>query len=240
MERVVFRVFFGALLLFVFAIVGWSSFQRSVLGRSILVPNVTGKAVEDAQKVARDAGLAIVVEKGRDRFDDRVPAHAILLQRPGVGSFVKPGQTVRVVLSLGPRTIVVPDLTGLSSRAAALSLTRASLRLGEVSVDRESRAPGISAQSPVPDSPAGETAPVAVLVNRGPADELFVMPDLIGHDAEHERERLGRIGFKIGATHYEVYDGVPPNTILKQYPPAGYPCSPRDPITLTAAGTEPS
>ncbi len=235
-----FRALFGALLLAVFAVVGWSSFQKSVLGRSILVPNLTGKAVEDAQKVARDAGLSIAVEKGRERFDDRVAAHSILLQRPGVGSFVKPGQTVRVVLSLGPRSILVPDLTGLSSRAAALSLTRASLRLGEVSVDRDSLAPGISAQYPPPETASAESAPVAVLVNRGAPEQLFVMPDLIGRDAEKERERLTRIGFKIGATHYEVYDGVPPNTILKQYPPAGYPCSPRDPITFTAAGTEPS
>jgi beta-lactam-binding protein with PASTA domain len=134
----------------------------------------------------------------------------------------------------------VPDLTGLSSRAAALSLTRASLRLGDVTVDREARPPGISAQYPLPDTASAEAAPVAVLVNRGIPESLFVMPDLIGHDAERERERLTRIGFKIGATHYQAYDGVPPNTILKQYPPAGYPCSPRDPITFTAAGTEAS
>ena len=233
-----FRGLFGAVLVGVFAFVGWSSFERSVLGRSILVPNLTGKGIEEAQKVARDAGLSLAVEKGRERFDDRVPAHSVLLQRPGVGSFVKPGQTVRVVLSLGPRSIVVPDLVGLSSRAAALSLTRASLRLGEVSVDRAPLPLGISAQYPPPETSAAEAAPVAVLVNRGAEERVFVMPDLIGRDSEKETQRLTRYGFKVGATHYEVYDGLPPNTILKQYPPAGYPCSPREAITFTAAGTE--
>jgi serine/threonine-protein kinase len=237
-KRIVFRGLFGAVLVAVFAFVGWMSFERSVLGRSILVPNLSGKGVEEAQKVVRDAGLSLFVEKGRERFDDRVPAHSILLQRPGVGSFVKPGQTVRVVLSLGPRSILVPDLVGLSSRAAALSLTRAALRLGEVSVEREPLPPGISAQYPPPETAAAEAAPVSILVNRGAAEQLFVMPDLIGHDAERETERLTRFGFKVGATHYEVYDGLPLNTILKQYPPAGYPCSPREPITFTAAGTE--
>jgi eukaryotic-like serine/threonine-protein kinase len=154
--------------------------------------------------------------------------------------FVKPGQTVRVVLSLGPRSILVPDLTGLSSRAAALSLTRASLRLGEVSIDRDSKPAGISAQYPSPETPAAEAAPVSVLVNRGAGEQAFVMPDLIGHDAERETERLARIGFKVGAPHYETYDGLPANTILKQYPPAGYPCSPREPITFTAAGPQSS
>lgn len=238
MQRVVFRVLFGAVLAGVFAVAGWASFQRSVLGRSILVPNLTGKGVEEAQKIARDSGLSLVVEKGRERFDDRVPARAVLLQRPGVGSFVKPGQTVRVALSLGPRSILVPDLVGLSARAAALSLTRSSLRLGEVSIDRGSQPAGVSAQYPPAETPAAESAPVAVLVNRSAGERLFVMPDLIGRDAEKEKERLTRIGFKVGATHYEVYDGLPANTILKQYPPAGYPCSPQDPITFTAAGTE--
>jgi eukaryotic-like serine/threonine-protein kinase len=237
-RRVVFRVLFGAVLAVVFALSGWASFQRSVLGRSILVPNLTGKGVEEAQKIVRDSGLSLLVEKGRERFDERVPAHAILLQRPGVGSFVKPGQTVRVALSLGPRSILVPDLVGLSSRAAARSLTRVSLRLGEVSIDREPQPQGISAQYPPPETAASEAAPVAVLVNRSAAERLFVMPDLIGRDAEHEKERLTRFGFKVGATRYEVYDGLPANTILKQYPPAGYPCSPQDPITFTAAGTE--
>jgi serine/threonine-protein kinase len=237
-KRIAFRVVFGAVLLAVFALAGWASFQRSVLGRSILVPNLTGKGVEEAEKVARDAGLSLTVEKGRERFDERIPARSILLQRPGVGSFVKPGQTVRVVLSLGPHSIQVPDLTGLSARAAALSLTRSSLRLGDVSVDRDSQPAGILAQVPPADTPAAEATPVSVLVNRGAGDHLFVMPDLIGRDAEREKERLSRIGFKVGATHYEVYDGLPANTILKQYPPAGYPCSPKDPITFTASGSE--
>lgn len=240
MSRIAFRVVFGALLIGVFSLAGWASFQRSVLGRSILVPNLTGKGIDEARKIARDAGLSIVVEQERARFDDRVPARGIVLQRPGVGSFVKPGQTVRLALSLGPRSIRVPDLVGLSSRAAALSLTRASLRLGEVSIDHEPQSPGISAQYPAAETAAAESAPVAVLVNRSAGEQLFVMPDLIGQNAEAEEKRLTQMGFKVGATHHQVYDGLPPNTILKQYPPAGYPCSRQDPITFTAAGPEAS
>jgi serine/threonine-protein kinase len=238
-RRVLFRLSFGALLVAVFIVVGWLSFERSVLGRSILVPNVIGKDLDQAAKIARDAGLDLHAEKGRDRYDEKVPVHAVLLQRPSVGSFVKPGQTIRVVLSLGPRSIRVPDLSGLSPRAASLSLSRASLSLGTVSTDREAQAAGITSQSPFPDSPAADGARVGVLVNRGAPERLFVMPDLVGRDAEHEKERLAKIGFKVGAIHYEAYEGLPPDTILKQYPPAGYPCSPQDPVTFTAARTAP-
>ena len=235
MRRILFRAVFGAALVAVFGVFGWLSFEKSVLGRSILVPNLVGRDLDQAAKVARDAGLDLLVEKGRDRWDEKVPAHGVLLQSPSVGSFVKPGQTIRVVLSLGPRSIRVPDLTGLSPRAASLMLSRASLTLGAVSSDHEAQAAGITSQTPAPDAPAGDGAAVGVLVNRGAPDRLFVMPDLVGHDAEHERERLTGLGFKVGAIHYQDYEGLAADTILKQYPPAGYPCSPRDPVTFTAA-----
>jgi serine/threonine-protein kinase len=237
--RVLFRLAAGGALLAVFGVAGWFSFEKSVLGRSILVPDLTGKNLEDAGKVSRDAGLSLLVEKGRERFDEKVPPHAVLLQSPGVGSFVKPGQTVRVVLSLGPRSIRVPDLLGLSARAASVSLTRASLRLGEVSTDSDGVRPaGIWSQYPPPESPATDSTVVSVLTSRGARDSLFVMPDLVGRDGEHEKERLEKIGFRVGAIHYEAYEGIAPDTILKQYPPAGYPCSPREPITFTVARAE--
>ncbi|HET7452488.1 MAG TPA: PASTA domain-containing protein [Thermoanaerobaculia bacterium] len=235
MRRILFRAVLGAALVGVFGIVGWISFQRSVLGRSILVPNLVGRDVEQAAKIARDAGLELRVEKGRDRWDEKIPPRAVLLQNPSIGSFVKPGQAVRVVLSLGPRTIQVPDLAGLSPRAASLVLSRSSLTLGAVSTDHEGQPAGITAQTPFPDAPSPDGATVGVLVNRGAPDRLYVMPDLVGHDAEHERERLTRLGFKVGAIHYQDYDGIAADTILKQYPPAGYPCSPKDPVTFTAA-----
>jgi serine/threonine-protein kinase len=230
-----FRAVFGAALVAVFAVFGWLSFEKSVLGRSILVPNLEGRDLDQAVKVARDAGLDLRVEKGRERWDEKIPARGVLLQSPSVGSFVKPGQTVRVVLSLGPRSIRVPDLSGMSPRAASLALARASLTLGAVSSDREAQNAGIASQSPAPDAAAADGAPVGVLVNRGAPDRLFVMPDLVGRDAEREKERLTKLGFKVGAIHYEEYDGLAADTILKQYPPAGYPCSPRDPVTFTAA-----
>lgn len=237
MKRVLFRIGFGAVLLAGFAIVAWMSFQRSVIGRSILVPNLVGRAVEDARKLARDSGMQLSVEDGRGRYDERVPVRAVLLQRPAVGSFVKPGQTIQVVLSLGPRAITVPELSGLSARAAAVTLARASLALGAVSVTREPAPaePGILCQEPESGLPVPEATPVAVLVNRAAPERLFVMPDLIGRDAQREIDRLTTFGFRFGTTHYEVYEGLPADTILKQYPPAGYPVSSNVPITLTAA-----
>lgn len=230
------RLGLTGLFVLAFGISAWLSFERAVIGRSILVPNLIGKSDEEARKIARDAGFDFSVERGRDRFDARVPAHSVASQAPEVGSFVKPGQTLRVILSKGPLALTIPDLAGMSARAAALALARASLQLAAVSSDRIAGKPaGICAQYPAALTAVRDGTPVSVLINRDPAPGAFVMPDLIGRDARREAERLARIGFKVGETRHEPYAGAAPETVLKQYPPAGYPVSPLDAITLTAA-----
>jgi beta-lactam-binding protein with PASTA domain len=63
----------------------------------------------------------------------------------------------------------------------------------------------------------------------------FVMPDFIGQDAERVRARLETFGFRVGGARYETYEGVSSNTVLKQFPPAGYPLSRRDVVSLTVS-----
>jgi serine/threonine-protein kinase len=235
-KRVLFRIFYGALLVAVFLGAGWFAFRGSIVGRSVSVPDLTGKTVAEAILVAHDAGLSVEEQGGRARHDDRIPARRILLQQPEAGSLAKPAQVVRVVLSLGPRELRAPDVAGLAPRAAALKLARESLQLGTVSWFREAEFPaGIVAQDPEPESPVVRNAAVEVLTNRGRPDLRIVMPDFVGTDAETARQRLEKFGFRVGSARYEGYEGVPPNTVLKQFPPAGYPLSDRDVISLTVS-----
>ena len=127
----------------------WFGFRRSIVGRSVAVPDLTGKTPDEALRAALDAGLQIEEQEGRARNDDKIPRGKVLLQQPEAGSLAKPAQAIRVVLSLGPRELRVPDLTGLAPRAAALKLARESLQLGPVSWYRDpASAPGILAQDP--------------------------------------------------------------------------------------------
>jgi eukaryotic-like serine/threonine-protein kinase len=234
MKRGAFRLFYAALLAAVFAVAGWEAFQRFLVGRSVLTPDLTGKSVEEARKLANDIGLSIIVDRERDRFDAKVPARHVLLQKPSAGTFVKPGQALRVALSKGPEDIRVPDLAGMSARAATLALARASLGIGDIATARlPLPVAGIVAQSPDPDQAAVKGEPVSMLVNRGSPETVFVMPDLIGRDADWVRMHFEKFGFRVGSARYEAYEGTSPNTILKQFPPAGFPIQRRDVVSLT-------
>lgn len=236
MLRVLFRIGYSLLLLAIFAGGAWLAFQRSIVGRSVTVPELIGKSLPDAVRVAHDTGLQVEEQSSRARNDDQVPAGKILLQQPESGSLAKPAQVIRVVLSLGPRQLRVPDLTGLSPRAAAFRLSQESLQLGTVSSIREPGARvGILAQNPEPDTAAGKASAVEVLANRSLAEARYVMPDLVGRDAEQVKAKLEASGFRVGSARYEAYEGVPADTILKQFPPAGNPLSTRDVVSLTVA-----
>lgn len=237
-----FRFFFGGFLVAVFVWVAYFSFEKSVVGRSILVPDLVGKTLDEAVRVARDAGMGFEVEKEHARYSSKIPARAVLLQDPGVGSLVKPGQTIRVVLSRGPLAIEVPDLAGMSERAAAVTLARDSLMLGAVSTMHENGGGdmGIVGQFPARGAAAAERQKVSILIDRGRRNDVFVMPDLVGRNVDAELARLIRFGFHPGQIRHEPYAGVPEGTILKQVPPAGYPVTPQETIIFTAAGTSPS
>jgi serine/threonine-protein kinase len=234
--RVLFRILYGALLMAVFLGAVWFGFRRSIVGRSVSVPDLTGKTPDEALRAALDAGLQIEQQDGRARYDDKVARGKVLLQQPEPGSLAKPAQAIRVVLSLGPRELRVPDLTGLAPRAAALKLSRESLELGPVSWYRDPAAPpGILAQDPEPDAPGKRGETIRVLMSRGPADVRILMPDFVGKDAQAVKAHLEKFGFRVGSARFEAYDGVAPDTVLKQFPPAGYPLSNKEVVSLTVS-----
>jgi serine/threonine-protein kinase len=234
--RVLFRILYGALLVAVFLGAVWFGFRRSIVGRSVAVPDLTGKTPDEALRAALDAGLQIEQQDGRARYDDKVARGKVLLQQPEPGSLAKPAQAIRVVLSLGPRELRVPDLTGLAPRAAALKLSRESLELGPVSWYRDPAAPpGILAQDPEPDAPGKRGETIRVLMSRGPADVRILMPDIVGKDAQAVKAHLEKFGFRVGSARFEAYDGVAPDTVLKQFPPAGYPLSNKEVVSLTVS-----
>jgi eukaryotic-like serine/threonine-protein kinase len=235
-KRVVFRLFYALLLLTIFLAGAWFSFERSIVGRSVTVPDLSGKTVTEAIRIAHDIGLRVEEESRRARADERIAKDHILAQQPDAGSLAKPSQVVRVIVSLGPASLKVPDLEGLPPRAAALKLLEQSLELGAVSWYRDASAKvGIVAQDPEPETVRAKNTTVEVLTNRGVPEARYVMPDLVGKDAEKMRAKLQASGFRVGSARYESYEGIAPDTILKQFPPAGYPIGAREVVSVTVS-----
>ena len=232
------RVFYAMLLAGVLATATWVSFTRFVAGKSLKVPNLTNLTAEEAATVAAERGLEVKVDPAQEGFDDSVAAHRVRSQLPAADTAVKSGQTIRIALSLGPRAVRMPDLTGLSARAAALVVAKAGLKDAAVSTVRLPGPPGVVAQGIAPGSIAPPESAVDVLVNRGMADVAWVMPDLIGRDFERVRTAFEERGFHIGGIKSQGYEGAATGTILRQFPLAGSPVTRRDALSFVIASPE--
>jgi len=238
MGGVLARILYALLLAGILGVVAWISFSRFVLGKAEEVPDLTGRSVDEATAQAAERGLRVVVDRSQEAFDGEIPAHRIRGQSPAAGMAVKAGQDLRVFLSLGPEIVRSPDLAGLTARTAALALAREGLTEGAVSAIRLPGPQGVVAQGVVPGATTVPDTPVDILVNRGPTDILYVMPDLIGRDFERVRPAFEARGFRLGGVREQPYEGAAAGTILRQFPLAGAAVGLRDTLSFVVASPE--
>ena len=81
-------------------------------------------------------------------------------------------------------------------------------------------------------------APVDIFLAGG-SSETWIMPDLVNLRSENVRRFFEARGFRIGRVSYEIYTGIAPGTVLRQFPQAGHPLHRGDVIALTLAAAEP-
>ncbi len=238
MGGVLVRVLYALFLAGVLAVAAWLSFSRFVTGKSTLVPDLRDLSVEGATARATELGLAAEVDPGRDDWDDKVPPGRVRAQEPAADMAVKEGQTVRLFLSLGPKLLRMPDLTGQSPRAATAALTRQGFSEPVLATVRLSGPTGVVAQSLSPGGVVPPGGHEGLLVNRGLPEAAWIMPDLIGRDVEGVRTAFEARGFRVGSVRRQAYEGTARGTILRQFPQAGAPVSRKDVLSFVVASGE--
>ena len=219
----------GALLL-TYALSAVIGMRLALRTREVEVPLLAGKSVNEATALLTEAGLNLKVEEGR-RLDPKVPAGQIVTQDPAAGVRTRRERSVKVWISGGPRSTVIPALNGESERTAQLRLQQEGLGLSSIAEIRSGDYPAgtIVAQFPAPRTTASQ---VALLVNRGERGVRYVMPDLIGVDGSRAAEVLRSRGFRATVVGDHPYPGVAPGIVLRQNPQAGFQIAPGEPISL--------
>ncbi len=184
----------------------------------VQVPELVGLTEEEAVGRLERVGLEYTVRSGVTHHE--APEGAVLAQDPLPGQYARPGAPVYVSLSRGPEMHVLPDVSGLSDRQAAIVLER----LGyQVSVERIVHT--------LEAGRAVETRPEAGTELAVPADIVLVVsggrpvvqvPELVGRHVDDAEAALSEAGLELGAIIYDPQALDAPGRIVGQYPPAGY------------------
>jgi len=139
----------------------------------VALPEVIGRPFAEAKAALEEGGWVVV--EGPHRHDEQVPAGAVLATVPA--GKAPPGETVRLVISDGPRPVPVPDVTGRSFEEAKALLERRRFGVNRAEEFSDTVEAGrVIRTEPAAGQPAQPGSAVKVVVSRGP--DLVVVPDL--------------------------------------------------------------
>ncbi len=165
----------------------------------------------------------LVVKVRGHRFDDSVPPDRIIAQSPAVATQLKRHGSVKVLVSLGPRRILVPDLKGKTLRASRYLLLQRGLTPGltsMISTDGDGK-DTVMSQYPAPRRRKTKSPTVNLLVFSGRRKASYLMPNLVGEPLEEVSRTLGLWGIELGEVTYQSLPGLARGTVLGHIPVAG-------------------
>jgi serine/threonine-protein kinase len=219
----------GALLL-TYLVFAAAAMRVALKVREVIVPPLAGKTVNEASALLAASGLSLKVEEGQ-RVDAKVPSGQVVAQEPQAGIRTRRERSVKVWISAGPRSTIVPALVGESERTAQVRVQQEGFAVRALGEIRSAEYPvgTVVAQNPPPKSSSTQ---LAMLVNRGERGATYVMPDLIGVNGDRAADLLRARGFRVAVVGDHPYPGVPAGVVLRQNPQAGFQIAPGEAISI--------
>ncbi len=157
------------------------------------VPKLRGKSEDEAQQAIQDANL----EFGRSipTYHPTVPEGQVIASNPQAGTRLKPGATVDILLSRGPRPIKVVDWTGKDADKAEAALEKQGLKVERTDDYSDTVDEGdVIEQAPRTGQLfKGDT--VRLTVSQGP--EQVEIPRVVGMGQGAAEQKLRDAGFEV-------------------------------------------
>lgn len=207
-----------AVLLLILAIISAWGITAYLTTYTALVPNVEGKTLSQAQKIAEEKGLKVEVEE--EVFSDTVASGHIIEQNPPAGRRVRKDSTIKVVVSKGREIVEVPDVVGQSIEDATFLLAKKGLEVGKKEYKYSDKVEEnvIISQDPKAGKKARKGTAVNLVISKGVS--MVKVPDVVGQTEREAATRLGQAGLKMSKAE-EFSDSVAKGRVIRQAPSGG-------------------
>ena len=131
------------------------------------VPDITGQTPEAATAALTAAKLTVGATS--QDYDSKVPVGMVAATDPTIGTPLKPGTPVSLVISRGPKPVQVPDLSGRKIAYANRTLGALGLTIETTEQFSETEKAGvILGQQPAPGTTVNAGTAVSLIVSKGP------------------------------------------------------------------------
>lgn len=183
------------LMVVIIAIVIWVASlggRDDLQANSTQVPDVVGSNWEQARQLMSQAELD---PRQQPQTSDSVPAGTVISTTPGAGLTVPKGQEVTVVVSSGPSSVPLPDVTGMTVEQATAALEAAGLVLGTVTTENSAEADPntVIRSNPEKGSGVAPGSSIDLVIASG----KVVLPDLRGKPFDEASAELQRLELNV-------------------------------------------
>ncbi len=221
------RILKIAVLLIIFAVVGGVSAYLTLTliiksEDTVVVPELEGKEVVNVLRILTDLGLNTKVAGAE--YSPGIPLNYVIFQNPSAGTELKKGRDVRIIVSKGAATVLVPDIKGLPIQQGLIILEQNGLCQGKRSFTTiENVKKGkIIAHTPPPGLSVKRGLCVDLLVSAGVRPAAFKMPDLEGRLFEDAILLIERNNLLLGDINSVYRKDKPRDAVVGQTPAAGH------------------
>lgn len=180
------------------------------------VPLVKGMQYESARQKFFEAGL--LTEIRSREYDDTIQQNCIVSQFPEVGSKVKKGRKIAVVVSKGKEITVVPEVRNLPEHQARIELRKKGLTIGKIIKVYANKTPEDHVVKIVPRSGTtiSRQIEIELFVSKGPKPTHAEVPNLVGESIGTAKEMIVESGLKLGKVSYKNNTALLPGTVISQ------------------------
>lgn len=188
-------------------------------GRTILVPELAGTGRSDAE--ATLSGLGLRAEPVREAYHETVPAGAVISAAPPLGTSLREGDSVALLVSRGPERYEVPRLVGLTRAKAESALSAAHLRPGPVTqeYDEKVKAGLVVSSTPAVGASLKPRTAVALVISRGP--QPIEVPAVVGMTNDEAAALIRAQGLSVTYDDERFSNDVPAGSVIAQTPDNG-------------------
>lgn len=189
---------------------------------TVIVPDLVGKDVVTALEQLTD--LQLNTKVNGSEYSRQFPKNHIIFQEPAPGSEIKKDRDIRIIISKGPKNLLMPNLISLSERQARMIMEENGISQGHLthtyfkSVEKDH----IIVHVPPAGTVIARGASVDLLVSMGPRPAAYQMPELAGLSLDKAVLMIEKTHLTIGDIRSRFDNHNPPNIIINQEPPAGY------------------
>ncbi|WP_268751034.1 Stk1 family PASTA domain-containing Ser/Thr kinase [Curtobacterium oceanosedimentum] len=186
---------------------------KAPVSSSVSVPNVVGATWDSARTELEKRELS-AVEVGEN--SDDVAKDTVIRTEPGSGTNVARKQSIRVVVSLGPEQVAVPDVANQTQDAAEQALKDAGFEVGAINSGYSNDVPEGTVVSTDPGSATQLTK--GSVVNLTVSNGKVQLPDVTQQPISAANEALANLGLDVVASPTYTCTG---SIVVQQSAPKG-------------------